>query len=238
LGRFGPSVGLRHPPQNGPLTCFDQWSNWHRVDHTRPKTCTNPQKRAAVKNEGFEATFSIMGAGTAPICLQGRLFNGRGLHTECSWCRIGWFGLQSCFGCSARSPPAGLPHLGRFGPSVGLRHPPQNSPLTCFDQWSNWHRVDHTRPKACTNPQKRAAVKNEGFEATFSIMGAGTAPICLQGRLFNGRGLHTECSWCRIGWFGLQSCFGCSARSPPQVCHIWGDLDPPLGCAIPPQTAL
>jgi hypothetical protein len=115
---------------------------------------------------------------------------------------------------------------------------PPNGPLTCFDQWSNWHRVDHTRSKACTNPQKRAAVKNEGFEATFSIMGAGTAPICLQGRLFNGRGLHTECSWCRIGWFGLQSCFGCSARSPPQVCHIWGDLDPPLGCAIPPKTAL
>ena len=95
--------------------------------HLRFRPCPSAQKRAGVENEGFEAAFLIMGAGTAPICLQGRLFTWWGLHTKCRFV-LDWLvstPKQLCVllwvSCT------GLPRLGRFGPSVGPCHPPETA---------------------------------------------------------------------------------------------------------------
>ena len=88
-----------------------------------------------------------MGAGTAPICLQGRLFTWWGLHTKCRFV-LDWLvstPKQLCVllwvSCT------GLPRLGRFGPSVGPSHPPPKPPFDVFDLWSKQYRVDHARPR-------------------------------------------------------------------------------------------
>ncbi len=54
-----------------------------------------------------------------------------------------------------------------FGPSVRPQRPPQNSPLTCFDQWSKRYRMDLTPPKPVQTLGNALTLKMRGLKWHF-----------------------------------------------------------------------
>ena len=104
LVQFGHAVGPRRPPQNGQLTCFDQWSKRYRADLTTPNPAQTLGNVLTLKTRGLKWHFRRRAPALCPFAC-GIDSMRRGSRPECS------SGMKRCFRLkTAQRAPPGLPY--------------------------------------------------------------------------------------------------------------------------------
>ncbi len=85
LASFGPSVAPRRPPQNGPLTIFDKWSNRYRTGLNPPKPVKMLRKWVDIRNEGIVGVLPTTGSTPSSSARHHARRRGRRAPAPASW---------------------------------------------------------------------------------------------------------------------------------------------------------